>query len=60
MHAFTKVGLNSRNARGADFATLDDVIMNTLGGKLIVNVDKFDAYSLVSVKGMLRFFEIKK
>ena len=51
MFAFTKVGLQDRRNRKYDFNTLDHVIENDLGGKLISAVTKGDSYSLLTVKG---------
>ena len=52
MFAFTATGLQKRTQKKLDFATLDDVIINDLGGKLISDVNKGDSYSLLTVKGV--------
>ena len=51
MFAFGKRGLQDRKLKRYDFATLDDVIINDLGGQLISEVNKADSYSLLTIKG---------
>ena len=51
MYAFAKNGLGNRDSSNADFATLDDVIINDLGGQLIANATKGDSYALLTRKG---------
>ena len=51
MFAFGSSGLGRRTSTKNDFDTLDDVIMNVLGGKLISSVTKSDSYSLLTLKG---------
>ena len=51
MFAFAKKGLQGRSFKKYDFDTLDDVIINDLGGKLISAVSKSDSYSLLTIKG---------
>ena len=52
MFAYSKTGLDLRSkAEQFDFATLDDVIMNDLGGRLVSAVTKGDSYSLLTRKG---------
>ena len=51
MFAFGSTGLGRRTSTKNHFDTLDDVIMNVLGGKLISSVTKSDSYSLLTLKG---------
>ncbi|XP_070199288.1 cell surface hyaluronidase-like isoform X2 [Littorina saxatilis] len=44
-------GICCRNKKKADFATLEDVIVNDLGGDVITKVGKEDSYSLLTQKG---------